>query len=60
MVKFDKRGGVIGAVVGATTAVTMGMVNLPLIEKVAVACVVGFIAGIITSVVINFIWKKNR
>ena len=53
MVKFDKRGGVIGAVVGATTAVTMGLVSLPIVEKVAVSCVVGFIVGI----TIHLVWK---
>ena len=53
MVKFDKRGGVIGAVVGATTAVTMGMVNLPLIEKVAVACAVGFIVGLTVHLILK-------
>ena len=53
MVKFDKKAGVTGAVVGAVTASMSGVTNLPLIEKIVVGC----IAGIIVAVIMHLVWK---
>ena len=50
MTKFDKGVGATGAVSGSS--------NLPLLEKLVLSITVGIIAGIITAVVINLIWKK--
>jgi len=53
MVKFDKKAGVIGAVVGSVTASMSGVTNLPLVEKIVVGC----IAGIIVAVIMHLVWK---
>ena len=51
--KINKKGAVIGAVVGGVAGGIVGATNLPLVERITVMCVVGFILGI----VIHLIWK---
>ena len=53
IMKINKKGAVIGAVVGAVAGGIAGATNFPLVERITVMCVVGFILGI----VIHLIWK---
>lgn len=53
MVKFDKKGGVIGAVTGAVSGALASSTNLNLLETMGVACIV----GIIIAAIIYLVWK---
>jgi len=47
------RGAVIGAIAGGIVGVVSGVANLPFLGKIAVACVVGVIVGVMG----RLIWR---
>ena len=51
IMKRNKKGAVIGAVVGAVAGGIVGATNLPLVERITVMCVVGFILGIVIHLI---------
>ncbi|MCW3138108.1 MAG: hypothetical protein N2V76_06755 [Methanophagales archaeon] len=51
IMKINKKGAVIGAVVGAVAGGIAGATNLPLVERITVMCVVGFILGIVIHLI---------
>jgi len=53
MVKFNKKGGVIGAVTGAVSGAVATSTSLNFLETMGVACIV----GIIVAVIIELVWK---
>ncbi|MCD6411640.1 MAG: hypothetical protein J7L20_04345 [Thermoplasmata archaeon] len=45
--KINRKGAVIGAIAGAVAEGAAGAPNIPLSERVIIACIVGIIVGIV-------------
>ena len=53
MVRFDKKGAIIGAVTGAVSGAVATSTNLNFLETIGVACIV----GIIVAVILEIVWR---
>lgn len=53
--KIEKKGGVIGGVVGALSSAFSALASMPTTEKVAI----GVVAGAGVALVIHSLWKKK-
>ena len=54
VMKINGRGAVIGAIAGAVAGGTAGALNIPLSERVIIACT----AGVIVGIVMCLIWRR--
>jgi len=58
MKKTNKNGAVIGAVIAAVAGgIVGGATNLPFLGKIAVACVIGVIVGVMGRLIWGLKWR---